>query len=81
MTTVSQVLRDDYGLSKKDADLAVEQMAGAVKKALTLAGVARVAGLGSFKTVQRAQRQGRNPATGEPITIAARQAIKFTAAK
>lgn len=81
MTTVVQEMRDAYGLSKKDAELALEQAAGAIKSTLEKAGVARVAGLGFFKTVHRAQRQGRNPSTGEPITIAARTGVTFKSAK
>ncbi len=37
--------------------------------------------LGKFSTSQKAERQGRNPSTGEPITISARVAAKFTPAK
>lgn len=35
--------------------------------------------LGKFKSVLTKQRNGRNPATGEPITVAPRVAIKFKA--
>ena len=38
-------------------------------------------GFGSFKTTKRAARQGRNPATGEPISIAAATVPTFTAGK
>ncbi|TCK31800.1 DNA-binding protein HU-beta [Paraburkholderia sp. BL8N3] len=38
-------------------------------------------GFGSFSTGQRSERSGRNPKTGEPITIAAAKTVKFTAAK
>lgn len=39
-----------------------------------------VPGLGKFTPVQCAERQGRNPKTGEPITIPARTKVKFKAA-
>jgi len=39
-----------------------------------------VAGFGKFSVSQRAARQGRNPATGETINIAASKAAKFSAA-
>lgn len=38
-------------------------------------------GFGKFKVTQRAARDGRNPATGEAISIAASRKLAFTAAK
>lgn len=38
-------------------------------------------GVGTFKVVARAEREGRNPSTGEAIHIPAKNAVKFTAAK
>lgn len=41
----------------------------------------QIAGFGSFDTKHRSARQGRNPATGETITIAAKKYTSFKAAK
>ena len=41
----------------------------------------QIAGFGSFDTKHRAARQGRNPATGDTITIAAKKYTTFKAAK
>lgn len=41
----------------------------------------QIAGFGSFDTKHRSARQGRNPATGETITIAAKKYATFKAAK
>ena len=38
-------------------------------------------GVGTFKVVDRAERQGRNPKTGEAMTIPARKAVTFKPAK
>lgn len=38
-------------------------------------------GFGSFSTGARAERGGRNPSTGEMITIPAAKTVKFTAGK
>lgn len=38
-------------------------------------------GLGKFKVQQRKARMGRNPATGEPLSIPAKTVVKFTLAK
>ncbi|NOZ94197.1 MAG: HU family DNA-binding protein [Acidobacteria bacterium] len=40
-----------------------------------------VAGFGTFQVSERAARQGRNPATGETITIAASKTVRFKPAK
>lgn len=40
-----------------------------------------IAGFGTFSTRERAARRGRNPATGEPISIAASKTLAFKAGK
>lgn len=45
------------------------------------AGSFTVVGFGSFKTVSKPARTGRNPRTGEALEIPARKSIKFTAGK
>ena len=40
-----------------------------------------VTGFGTFKTRQTKERKGRNPQTGQPITIAARKSVSFRAGK
>jgi DNA-binding protein HU-beta len=40
-----------------------------------------LAGFGRFRVVDRAERQGRNPITGEAITIAASKKLSFAPAK
>jgi DNA-binding protein HU-beta len=52
-------------------------IAGALKNGDTVA----VSGFGSFKTVQRKARKGRNPRTGKEIQIPASKAVKFTPGK
>ncbi len=66
-------------LSKADAkralDAFVDTTAGALKKGDRVA----LVGFGSFSVSQRNQRTGRNPQTGQPITIAAKKVVKFKA--
>ena len=69
------------GLSKADAGKALEALTGAVIDALKQGDEVRLSGFGTFGVSERGERQGRNPQTGEPITIAASKAAKFTAAK
>jgi DNA-binding protein HU-beta len=69
------------GLTKADAGKAVEALVGTITEALQQGDEVRIAGFGSFGISERGERQGRNPQTGAPITIAASKAAKFTAAK
>lgn len=66
-------------LSKADAkralDAFVDTTAGALKKGDRVA----LVGFGSFSVSKRNQRTGRNPQTGQPITIAAKKVVKFKA--
>ena len=46
-----------------------------------MAGSVQLIGLGKLKTGERPERQGRNPATDEAMTIKASKTVKFAAAK
>jgi nucleoid DNA-binding protein len=69
------------GGTKKDALAAVDAVAAALSKVAGAGAVVRVAPLGTFKRVHKPQRTGRNPQTGEAITIAARDVITFKPSK
>lgn len=58
------------------ADL-VETVIDIIKKTLESGENVKVAGFGNFQVKQKADRKGRNPQTGEAITIAARQIVTF----
>jgi DNA-binding protein HU-beta len=66
-------------LSKADAkralDAFVDTTTGALKKGDRVA----LVGFGSFSVAQRNARTGRNPQTGQPITIKAKKVVKFKA--
>lgn len=86
MTTVNKKLLADaivaeLGITKKDATLAVDTVFGEITKALSNGDKVDVSGFGKFEVVERAARQGINPATKEKITIAASKSPKFKAAK
>lgn len=66
-------------LSKKDCKNAVEVTLGTIKK--NVKNGVQIVGFGSFKVVRRKGRKGRNPRTGEPITIKAKNVVKFTPGK
>ena len=68
-------------LSKSDADAAVSAVFSAIADALASGETVTIAGFGAFSTRSRPARPGRNPATGETITIAASTAPSFKAGK
>ena len=68
-------------LSKADAGRALDGFIIAVTGALTSGDNVAIAGFGSFEVRERAERTGRNPKTGEALTIAASKAPAFKAGK
>lgn len=41
----------------------------------------QIAGFGTFKAIRRAARKGRNPQTGDPINVPAKNVVKFKPSK
>ncbi|MBV8520850.1 MAG: HU family DNA-binding protein [Acetobacteraceae bacterium] len=65
------------GLGKTQAGQAMEAAFEAIIQALTSGQEVRLAGLGVFDVAERGERQGRNPQTGETITIRATKTVRF----
>ena len=68
------------GLAASQARQVVETVIETVSDELAAGGEVALAGFGKFSVSHRAARQGRNPSTGETISIAASKAAKFSAA-
>ena len=69
------------GITKADADKAVDGVFAAITAALKAGDDVRLVGFGSFSVSARAAKEGRNPRTGATIQIAASKAPKFSAGK
>ena len=69
------------GAKQGDAAKAVEAVLAAVRDGLERDGKVAIAGFGSFETVRREAREGRNPRTGEPVRVAASTTVKFRPGK
>lgn len=70
---------DSSGLPRKDVKTLLEAL-GEVTTSSILAGErVQLPGLATFEVVERAARSGRNPATGEEMTIPAGKAVKVSA--
>jgi len=74
-------ISEQSGLTKADADRAVEAMFKVVKKALKAGDSISLVGFGTFVVRKRAARSGRNPRTGATIKIKASKVPAFKAGK
>ena len=70
---------DRSGLSKVDAAKAIDGMISSIESALKSGDDVRIVGFGTFSVSNRAATTGRNPRTGEAISIPASKQPKFKA--
>ena len=72
----------DAGISKAAAATALNSYLTNITKALKKKnGKVTLVGFGTFAKVRRKARKGRNPQTGQPIKIKARNVVKFRPGK
>jgi DNA-binding protein HU-beta len=69
------------GTSKASTNEVIDEVFGAITRAVVAGDTVQLIGFGSFGAGARAARTGRNPKTGEPLEIAAAKTVKFTAGK
>ncbi len=74
-------LADDAGITKTQANAALDSFVEAVTKTLKGGGKVTLVGFGTFSVSKRAARNGRNPQTGAVIKIKAKKVAKFKAGK
>ncbi len=74
-------LADDAGITKTQANAALDSFVAAVTKTLKGGGKVTLVGFGTFSISKRAARNGRNPQTGAVIKIKAKRVAKFKAGK
>ena len=67
--------------SKKDIEATLTALTSVVTEALQNDDDVTLVGIGKFDSIEKAARTGRNPQTGDPVTIAARTSPRFKAAK
>lgn len=78
-TELIDAVAKSTGLKKKEAEAAVVATFAAIEDELAAGGKVQLIGFGTFGVKARGERTGRNPATGDAITIAATKAPTFTA--
>ena len=76
-----QAMAERAGLSKSDAEKALNAFVEVVGGELGKGGKVQLVGFGTFEVAERAARTGKNPQTGEAIKIPASKAPKFKAGK
>ncbi len=69
----------ESGLNRKDAGAAVDAVLSTIESALKSGDDVSFTGFGKFHVAERGAREGRNPRTGESMTIAASKVPRFTA--
>ena len=74
-------IADKAGLTKKDAETAINAVFGAIGDALAKGDSVQLIGFGTFGVKERAAREGRNPRTGETVKIKASKVPTFKAGK
>jgi integration host factor subunit alpha len=74
---IVEKIYDKVGFSKKESAELVELVFDIMKTTLENGEKIKIAGFGNFVVKEKADRRGRNPQTGEEITISARKILTF----
>jgi DNA-binding protein HU-beta len=72
-------MADDAGVTKIAAEKALNGFISAVSESLAAGDKITLVGFGTFDVSERSQREGRNPRTGEVISIPASKVVRFKA--
>lgn len=79
-TDLISAIASETEITKVETKKVVDAFISVVSKTLKSGERVMIPGLGSFKVCQRPKRKGRNPRTGEPIVIKAKNVVKFNPA-
>ena len=74
-----KAMAEKAGLLQKDAAAAYDAFVATVTEALKAGDKVQLVGFGTFSVVEKAAREGVNPATGAKIQIPAKKVAKFKA--
>ena len=72
-------LHNDLGLNKSECKILVEDFFQEIKTSLINNEEVKLSGFGNFELLNKKSRPGRNPKTGEDVTISARRVVTFRA--
>ena len=74
---IVEKIYEKVGFSKKESAELVETVFDLIKTTLEDGDKIKIAGFGNFVVKEKSDRRGRNPQTGEEITIVARKILTF----
>ena len=80
-TELIAAVAEQAELSKKDAEKAVKAFTDVIAAELKKGEKVQLVGFGTFEVSERGAREGRNPQTGESMTIKASKTARFKAGK
>ena len=69
------------GVTQKDAAVYVDAVIESIKDGMIEDGKVQIVGFGTFEVKERAEREGRNPATNQPMLIPSTRVLKFKVGK
>ena len=79
MKNVVDTIAEQFNVTKKLAGEIVSSVVTGIKNEILVGEKLRISGLGTFTVKEKPSRQGRNPKTGETITIEAKNVVTFKA--
>lgn len=74
---IAEKIQAVTGLTKKESAELMEAVFNTIKATLESGEKLKISGFGNFEVKKKADRRGRNPQTGETITIGARRVLTF----
>ena len=80
-TQIIDAVAKETGIKKKDAEAAVNSAFSIIEATLLAGEKVQLVGFGTFEVKNRAERKGRNPKTGESVTVPACKYLAFSSAK
>ncbi|MFZ4857707.1 MAG: integration host factor subunit alpha [Desulfuromonadaceae bacterium] len=74
---IFEKVQESIGMTRKESAEMVEAVFAIMKSTLESGENLKISGFGNFIVKQKADRRGRNPQTGEALTIEARRILTF----
>ena len=76
---LAEIIFDKVGLNKTEAKEMVEAFFEEIRASLEKGESVKLSGFGNFELLNKNERPGRNPKTGEEVTISSRRVVTFRA--
>jgi len=76
-TDIVQIVKKETDLPNNKSGHVVEQLLEIIKRTLASGDDVLISGFGKFRVLEKSERRGRNPATGESLTLSARRVVTF----